>query len=300
MSVNAFDHAVLEPAESRQFKYVLITAARNESAYIEETIKSVVTQTVLPLKWIIVSDGSTDFTDEIVKKYIPVHPWIELMRMPEHRQRDFARKAACFNAACRSVEHLQYDLIGNIDADTCFEPDHFEFLLEKFAADDALGVAGTRFVEDGVAYDYRFASTDHVSGPCQVFRRECFEEIGEYPPLQKGGLDVVAVLTARMNYLHQRPMGTADKSRAKAKFTQGETDYALGAHPLWQMLCSIFQMTRQPFVVGGSLLFLGYCWAPVRREKKRLPGHVLRFRRREQMERLKRILKTCFACHSLG
>ena len=75
---------------SDTFSYVIITPARNEEAYIEKTIRSVVSQTVRPAKWVVVSDASTDQTDELVKRYMPDNPWIELIRMPEHRDRQFA------------------------------------------------------------------------------------------------------------------------------------------------------------------------------------------------------------------
>src|SRR5262245_56820361 len=78
--------------------YVLITPARNEAAFLEGTIRSVVAQTVLPLKWVIVSDGSSDGTDDIVKKYLPDHPWMDFIRMPERRERHFAGKVNAFNA----------------------------------------------------------------------------------------------------------------------------------------------------------------------------------------------------------
>ena len=77
--------------------YVLITPARNEEAFIELTMKSVVNQTVRPVKWVIVSDGSTDSTDAIVKKYAAEHDWIELITMPERRERHFAGKVNAFN-----------------------------------------------------------------------------------------------------------------------------------------------------------------------------------------------------------
>src|SRR5262245_9992275 len=80
-------------------KYVLITPARNEEATIEKTIQSVVSQTVRPIKWVIVSDGSLDRTDEIVRSYVVKNGWIELIRMPERKDRSFAAKAICFNAA---------------------------------------------------------------------------------------------------------------------------------------------------------------------------------------------------------
>jgi poly-beta-1,6-N-acetyl-D-glucosamine synthase len=71
-------------------KYVLITPARNEAQSIELTIQSVVAQTIRPLRWVIVSDGSTDETDNIVSKYAAEHPWIELVRTPDRRERHFA------------------------------------------------------------------------------------------------------------------------------------------------------------------------------------------------------------------
>ena len=101
--------------------YVLITPARDEAQFIELTIKSVVAQTVLPLKWVIVSDGSTDGTDDIVSKYAAVHPWIELVRMPERPERHFAGKVHAFNAGYARVPDLEYDVIGNLDCDTSFD-----------------------------------------------------------------------------------------------------------------------------------------------------------------------------------
>ena len=104
-------------------KYVVITPARNEAAFIELTLKSVVAQTVLPLKWVIVSDGSTDATDDIVRRYAADHPWIELLRMPERRERHFAGKVHAFNAGRERVRDLPYDVIVSLDGDTSFEAD---------------------------------------------------------------------------------------------------------------------------------------------------------------------------------
>ena len=106
--------------KSNQLSYVLITPARNEEAYIEETIRSVISQTVLPKKWIIISDGSTDRTEEIIEKYIPQNPWIELIRMPERRDRQFAAKVHCFNAGYERIRDLPHDIIGSLDADISF------------------------------------------------------------------------------------------------------------------------------------------------------------------------------------
>src|SRR5258708_20095183 len=127
---------------AQALSYVLITPARNEEGFIEQTIQSVVAQTIPPRKWVIVSDGSTDRTDDIVKKYMAEYSWIELVRMPERRDRHFGAKVQCFNAAWEKVRCDNFDIIGSLDADITFAKDYFDFLLAKFSADAELGVAG--------------------------------------------------------------------------------------------------------------------------------------------------------------
>ena len=280
--------------------YVLITPARNEAQFIELTIKSVVSQTVHPLKWIIVSDGSTDGTDEIVGKYADDNPWIELVRTPERAERHFAGKVQAFNAGFAKVRDLEYDVIGSLDADISFDPDYFAFLLRKLADDSSLGLVGTPFKEGAnPTYDYRFVSIEHVSGACQVFRRECFEQIGGYVPAKGGCIDHIAVISARMKgwktrtftdkvCLHHRQMGTAQDSVLMARFRNGRKDYVIGNHPIWELCRTAYQMTKKPVVLGGLMLASGYVWAVIRRVERPVSPELVAFYRREQKQRLRR------------
>src|SRR5262245_30754578 len=131
-----------------ELTYVLVTPAHNERDLIEGTIRSVIAQTHLPLKWVIVSDGSTDGTDEIVERFAYEHAWIELLRMPEHRERTCAAKAISLNGGLDRLKPMRFDLIGNLDADITFDPGYLEFLIGRFAENSRLGVAGTPFSED--------------------------------------------------------------------------------------------------------------------------------------------------------
>jgi glycosyltransferase involved in cell wall biosynthesis len=278
--------------------YVLVTPARNEARFIGATIESVIAQTMPPRKWVIVSDGSTDGTDDIVKAHADRHSWIELVRRPEHAERHFAAKVRSFNAGYEKLAGIGYDVIGNLDADITFEKDYFEFLLGRFAVDARLGVAGTPFVEGSMSYDYRFTSMDHVSGACQLFRRACFEEIGGYVPVRGGGIDWIAVTTARMKgwrtrtFLdkvchHHRPMGTASAGRFKALYRLGQQDYFLGGHPLWEVCRAGFQMSRRPYALGGLVLLAGYLRGLVQRAERPVSPELVRFHRAEQMQRLR-------------
>lgn len=283
-------------------KYVLITPARNEAQFIELTIQSVVAQSVRPVRWVIVSDGSTDATDAIVAKYAAENPWIELIQMPGRRERHFAGKVLAFNAGYARLNNVEYEVIGSLDADISFDEDYFAFLLQKLAEDSALGLIGTPFKDDlNKIYDYRFVSIEHVSGACQLFRRECFEQIGGYVPVKGGGIDHIAVITSRMKgwktrtftekvCLHHRAIGTAQRSALAARFKFGVQDYALGGAPIWEFFRMIYQMTKRPYLVGGLTLGAGYLWALVRRAKRPVSDELVAFRRREQMARLGRFL----------
>lgn len=279
--------------------YVLVTPARNEAQFIESTIQSVVAQTARPIKWVIVSDGSTDGTDEIVSRYAVAHEWIELLRMPERKERHFAGKAFAFSAGKTRVDDVPYEVIANLDADITFEKDYFAFLLGKLAGDPLLGVVGTPYVEkSGETFDYKFTSLDHVSGACQVFRRECYEGIGGYVPVKVGTIDCIAVITARMKGWktrtftnkvchHHRKVGTAQRGVMKASFYTGVMDYAMGNHPLWQLFRTLYQTTKRPVIVRGVALGVGYLWALLRRGERPVSREFITFHRREQMERLR-------------
>ncbi|MFZ0962476.1 MAG: glycosyltransferase family A protein [Terriglobia bacterium] len=285
--------------------YVLITPARNEAQFIELTIESVVAQTRRPVKWVIVSDGSTDGTDSIVSKYATDHPWMELVRMPKRRERHFAGKVHAFHAGSARVAGLKYDVIGNLDADVSFEPEHFEFLIAKFTEDPRLGVVGAPFREGTHQYDYRFSNIENVWGGCQLFRRECFEDIGGYVPVKGGGIDHIAVVSARMKgwrtrtftekvCLHHRLMGTAQHEGLAAWYRLGAKDYSLGNHPVWELFRMFYQMKKRPLIIGGLALGSGYAWSMVRSVERPVSNDLVAFIRREQMQRLKKFLASKF------
>jgi len=281
--------------------YVLITPARNEAQFIRLTLESMVRQTFRPLRWIIVSDGSTDGTDDIIRAYTANNSWIELLRMPEHAERHFAGKVYAFNTGYAKAKELNPHVVGNLDADVSFEPQHFQFLLSKFAEDSTLGVGGAPFREGSRQYDYRFSNIQNVWGGCQLFRRECFEAIGGYTPVKGGGIDHIAVVSARMKgwktrtftekvCIHHRVMNTAAQGALRAKFRLGAKDYSFGNHPVWELFRTLYQMKNPPLVLGGLALGAGYLGSLVRRAEISVSPDVVNFTRQEQLQRLRKVL----------
>lgn len=284
--------------------YVLITPARNEEEFIGRTIESVIRQTVRPVRWVIVNDGSTDATGSVVEKSAAHQNWIELVNRPVRRERNFAAKVHAFNAGLAKLEDVPYEIIGNLDADVALDEDHFEFLLDKFRENSRLGVAGTIFKEEG-GYSSEtdsFEGQNHVSGQCQLFRRECFGEIGGYFANKAGGIDWIAVTTARMmgwktrsfrekSFFHHRHLGTAERSVLASTFSYGQKDYYLGGHPLWELFRATYRLTKRPYLLDGFALGLGYGWAMLRRVKRPVSNELIAFHRKEQMRKLTAVLK---------
>jgi poly-beta-1,6-N-acetyl-D-glucosamine synthase len=300
--------AVSETPDTKM-AYVLITPARNEAAFIERTIQSVINQKTKPDKWVIVSDGSTDGTDEIVQRYAAGYDWIEFVRMPDREERHFSGKVHAFNAGLAKVQQLDYDLIGNLDGDVSFEPDYFEYLVGQFARNSRLGLAGTNYWEGSLRYDYRFTNIEDVAGACQLFRRQCFEAIGGYKPIKCGGIDLVAVLSARMHgwetrtfterhLIHYRPQGTANSNMWLRCFNDGKHDYLFGNHALWEIFRAAYRMTKKPFVIGGCLVFVAFIVTTVRKPERPVTDDLIRFRRKEQLQRLRTFLKRVLTAKS--
>jgi biofilm PGA synthesis N-glycosyltransferase PgaC len=225
-----------------------------------------------------------------------------MVRRPQRRDRSFAAKVDAFNAGYERVRDLQYEILGNLDADISFEGDHCEFLLRRFSDDPTLGVAGTVFSEEGYSSERdSFEGHNHVPGGCQFFRKSCFAQIGGFTANDAGGVDWMAVTTARMmgwktrsfrekSFFHHRHLGTAERSVISSSFSYGEKDYCLGGHPVWELFRVTYQATKQPYIIAGLALGLGYCWALLRRAPRPVSRELMAFHRKEQMVKLKTIL----------
>ena len=284
--------------KNKAMSYVLITAARNEEAYIEGTINSVTAQTILPRKWVIISDGSEDGTDDIVKRYAAQYDFVELLRLEANGARDFASQVYGQHAGVEHLQDIEYDFIGMLDADISFQQDYYQKILQRFAANRKLGLAGGTILdkqENG--FRKQLASVNSVAGGIQMFRRQCYEDIGGYIPLERGGQDTVAEVMARMHgwevrsfcdieVLHHRRTGTEGQSIYRAKFFIGVQEYLLGYHPMFQMAKWLYRVCEKPYLIGSVLSIAGYTWTLLRRCPRDVPNDVVKYMRREQMQRL--------------
>lgn len=284
-------------------KYLLITTAYNEEKFIEETIISVIKQTIIPQKWLIIDDGSTDRTYEIIKKYEAKYNFIKSLKL----KRDdintyYEHRTLVILNGYKQIENLQHDFLGILDADIGLEPTYFESILDEFEQNPKLGVASGIYIEK-IKGQFQSAVRDpdeiNTSGGLQVFRRQCYEDIGGYQALEYGGDDTLANIVARMNgwqtkhfpryqAIHYRPLGTGDGTKLLvAKYRSGLADYSLGTHPLFILAKSFRRVfLEKPIVLASIARLTGFLSGFFIVKKREIPDKVVKFVRKEQIRRL--------------
>jgi glycosyltransferase involved in cell wall biosynthesis len=284
-------------------KFVIITPAHNEAAFLEKTIASVVAQRIRPLKWVIVDDASTDRTAEIVERFLPQYPFIELLRVQRPAGRDFRNKVRAFNKGMARLRGLEFEFVGNLDADISMEADYYQRILAEFEKNPRLGIAGgmVHSCVDGIFISQEVA-LDSVAGAVQLFRKCCFEQTGGYTPLPHGGIDAAAEIVARMNgwetrtfpdiaVLEHRRTGSATARPLASRLKEGRRFHSLGYGFLFFAVRCLYRLLDRPRVLGSGAALVGYLDSAINGKPVALPAEVVQFLRGEQRAKLRRALR---------
>lgn len=275
--------------------YVAITPARDEEEHLEKTISSMVSQTVKPVRWIIVDEGSTDRTGAIAARYAAEHPWISVATRTRGNTRKPGGGVEAFCYGYAQLGRNDWGFIANLDADLSFEADYFEQCLQRFAADPKLGVAG------GLIHNVMNGSLKvephplfHVRGAVKIYRRACWDDIGGLQEIIPW--DTVDEVKARMlgwttrtftdlRVIHHRYTGKANGAWKNAvKF--GVSDYISGYHPLFELAKCVRRFFRKPYAVEASGRFYGFLGGYLKRTPRIDNEEVIAYLRREQLKRL--------------
>jgi biofilm PGA synthesis N-glycosyltransferase PgaC len=283
-------------------KYVLLTAAYNEEAYIGATIESVAAQTHLPERWVIVSDASKDRTDEIARSYADKFPFLQFVRIQEKHARNFGAQVMAIRRGFEELRDVDYEFIGNLDADLTFEPGYFEKLLRKFDDDPKLGIGGGFIHEraSGGMFRSRPLNTERSVGHAvQMVRRECYEEIGGWVAMPYGGQDWQALVSAEMHgwrvrsfsdlpVHHHRPTGGGDR-RFRNLFREGRMDYSVGSYPPFEIFKLARRIRFKPYVLGSLVRLSGFLWCYWIRQERPVSKEFIAFLRAQQKTALGRL-----------
>lgn len=280
--------------------YVLVTPVRDERTTIGRTIDAVVRQTVLPREWVIVSDGSTDGTDDVVSEAALQHLWIRLLPRSPRPGRSFAAVVQNTETGIRALQCADYTHLGLLDGDVDFQPDYFERLLNKFACEPRLGLAGGVVIDPGRPRDRFPMNRIDVPGAVQMFHRECFEQLGGLVAVPEGGWDALTCAMARMRGYetrlctdlivdHLKPRNVSHGAPLRRLWQLGARDHAMGYDPVFELLKCAGRVNEPPYVAAAVARWLGFCAAAARRRSRVVPPDVIAFVRHEQRQRLRRL-----------
>ncbi len=286
-----------------EIKYLIISPVRNEERYIEQTIKSVISQTVLPRKWIIVDDASTDGTPSIVRSYAENYDFIfylkkeDTLRIGNNGDRLLlAAEAKAFNFALSQINNIkEYDFIVKLDGDLQLKKNYFEEIFLSFLKNPRLGISGGHCYELRKEKLVKEKVPDfHVRGATKIYRRECFEDIGGIEEVL--GWDTIDELRAQAKgwltksfdepeVIHCRPIGSSG-GVLRGRIRDGIGCYFLGYHPLFMLLRASKQLFQRPYFIGGAFMLWGYFKSYVCKEKRFYDKELRLFLRRQQMKRI--------------
>jgi len=282
--------------------YALVTPARDERENLERLAASLLAQTVLPDAWVVVDDGSVDGTRELAASLAAEHPWIHALSSPGSESvggalaegRGVGRDVIAFNAGIAALE-APSDLVLKLDADVSLDPDYFERLLEVFAAEPRLGIAGGVCLElEKGRWTPQRVSAGHVRGAVRAYRWECFCAVT--PLVERLGWDGIDEIKARtlgwqtrsiegLAFRHHRKLGSRD-GRRRTWAGQGEAAFYMGYRPTYLALRSLLHMRRDVTAVAMAYGYLR-CW--VRRAPRHDDADVVRQLRAEQRRALRRL-----------
>jgi biofilm PGA synthesis N-glycosyltransferase PgaC len=258
-------HAVDNP------RLLIVSPVRNEAAYLQRTIDSVVAQTVRPATWLIVDDGSSDETPAIAERAAAGHDWIRVLRRPDRGVRKVGGGVVeAFNEGLRQFDLNDFDYVCKLDGDLELPPQYFERLFKKFEADPCLGTgSGKSWIRVGGRLVWERSGDDFSQGQTKLYRVQCFRDIGGFVrEVMWDGIDchrcrmlgwkARSFRDPELRFIHLRPMGSSFRNIYQGRLRWGYGQYFMGTHPLYALAITAYRMWERPWVVGGLLIGLGY------------------------------------------
>ena len=287
------------------YRYVVISPVRNEEQYIEKTIKSVLSQSVKPVEWMIVNDGSKDKTRQIVEAYARQYHWIKVLNLDD-RGFYYAGPGVvdAFYKGFELLSTVDFDYVVKLDGDLSFEGDYFEQILRRFDENGKLGIASGCTVLPSRSYGRDQVQRDRPMGPSKVYRRVCFEAIGGLKRIP--GWDTADVLSAQMKgwetqcffdlpILHFRESGHRRQGITKGKFYLGRMQYRFGYSFVYNCLKALSILKNRPCLIGGLGMVVGYIVAFIRKEEMYFDKEMIDFLKRKHARYVRVRVKSLMA-----
>jgi glycosyltransferase involved in cell wall biosynthesis len=259
--------------------HLVVTPARNEADNLRRLAECIIGQTWRPQAWVVVDNGSTDGTQDVVRELNAAHDWIRLVSIPSDANP--IRGSSSVRAFNAGVEDLvaRADLVTGLDADVSFGPDYFDSLRREFLNNPSLGMAaGVCHEQEGDEWKPVHVTHPNLRGASLTYRRECLAQLLPLEARQMGweALAIVkartrgweTALIANLEYRHHRPTGARDHSRFSSYAEDGDTAYYMWYRPSYMVLRTIYRALS-----ARDLAAAGLAWGYLRSALRRMPRH---------------------------
>jgi glycosyltransferase involved in cell wall biosynthesis len=280
--------------------YALVSPVRDEASTVGCTLASVLAQSVRPVCWVIVDDGSRDATRKICENAAAEHDFIRLVHIEDRGYRKpGAGVVHAFQRGLEEIADMPWEFVGKLDGDVEVPCRYYESLLSAFGAEPRLGIAsGACLALRGDGYYLEKSAPHHTRGPCKMYRRTCLEEIGGLRPTL--GWDGLDGYQARMlgwhtrtlpglKVLHFRPT-LGNRGGLRATLRSGRGPYYMRYRLDYLLIRAGVNLIRPPYLLGTLGLVLGYLEGHLKGAERLEDPELTRYIRREQKQRLVRIL----------
>lgn len=263
-------------------RLLVISPGRDEARFMRRTLDTVLSQTVRPDRWVIVDDGSTDTSPQILAEYAATYDFITVLHRTDRGHRSVGPGVIdAFYYGYDSVEVADFDYVCKLDLDLELPPRYFEKLLERFRHNPRIGTCSGKpyFVDHRGKLVSEKCGDENSVGMSKLYRRQCFEEIGGFVRqvmwdaidghrCRMLGWIAVSWDEADLRFVHLRPMGSSQQGMLRGRMRHGYGQYFMGTG-FWYMTASaLYRMTRPPFVIGGLAMWWGYVDNVLKRTKR--------------------------------
>jgi poly-beta-1,6-N-acetyl-D-glucosamine synthase len=261
---------------------VLISPCRNEAQYMRETLDSVLAQSVLPSKWVIVDDGSTDDTPRILAQYAARHDWIEIVTVDDRGHRAVGPGVVdAFYHGYRTIEPAGFEFLCKLDLDLILPPRYFEILIARMHADRRIATcSGKAYVRKGDGLVSERHGDDTSIGATKFYRIECFQAIGGFVrEVMWDGIDchqcrmrgwiACSWDEPELRFVHLRPMGSSQQNIYVGRMRHGYGQYFMGTGFLYLAASALSRCNEKPYLLGS----LAILWGWLRSAALRLPRY---------------------------
>ena len=262
-------------------RYVLISPCRDEAQYMRQTLDSVIAQTIRPAKWVIVDDGSTDATPQILAEYRKNYDWIEVVTRSNRGHRAVGPGVIdAFYAGYQTINADDFDFLCKLDLDLRLPPRYFEILIERMKADPRIATcSGKTYIEKNGELIKEVHGDDTSIGASKFYRVSSFKAIGGF--VREVMWDGIDCHRCRMNgwiacswddpelrFLHFRPEGSSQQSVYAGRIRHGYGQYFMGTGFLFMAASATYRMAQKPYVLGGLAMLWGWIKSALQRKPR--------------------------------